>query len=205
MGRSRSRSPPAAAKKTSARDEEVKKITRDGEDKKMKDKSKIPRKREREQVTDDAEDERKKSALARFKRGRRRSSSISSSDSSPDRRETRRFNSNRNDARRDTRPPRDTDLRNEAKDFQRLMDLEKQRWLRQKELETKILEEHALKRTEAKIADRISEALITERVKFQQELKEKLDACKRDMKDQLREEVRQEFRWEMEQLQLREV
>ena len=76
---------------------------------------------------------------------------------------------------------------------------------RQKELETKILEEHALKRTEAKIADRISEALITERVKFQQELKDKLDACRREMKEQLREEVRQEFRWEMEQLQLREV
>ena len=73
-------------------------------------------------------EERRKSALARFKSRTRRSSSISSSDSSPDRRETRRYNSNRNDARRE-RPAKEVDLKNEAKDFQRLMDQEKQRWL----------------------------------------------------------------------------
>ena len=62
-----------------------------------------------------------------------------------------------------------------------------------------------MKRTESRITDRVAEVMIVERMKFQEELTRKLEAARNEMKDQLRDEVREEFKWEIQQLQLREV
>lgn len=68
-----------------------------------------------------------------------------------------------------------------------------------------MLEDTAAKRTEAKINDRIAEVLIAERVKFQKELTQKLEESRNSIKEHIRAEVREEFKWEIQQLQQREV